>query len=936
MTYHFKNLINLAAALSASALNFAPWRETKQNPILKVKFDFSTYRQNFKPMKKKYIYTQTRNAASRLLPAFLLMLMFLAASCSEKPLPYLDTSLSFEERAADLVARMTLEEKIAQMSYEAPAIERLGIPAYNWWNECLHGVGRAGLATVFPQSIGMAAMWDSNAMLRIGDAVSEEARAKHHDFVAKGKRNIYQGLTFWTPNINIFRDPRWGRGMETYGEDPWLTGELAVNYINGLQGDDPRYLKLVATAKHFVVHSGPEPDRHKFDATPSDRDFVETYIPHFKRTIQEANVYSVMCAYNRLYGEPCCGSKYVESLLRDDWGFTGYIVSDCWAIRDFYNKGDHEVVETVEEAAAMAVRAGTDLNCGNSYPALLEAHRLGLVSEEDIDKCVTRLMVARMKLGMFDPPSMVKYTSIPIEVVDSEKHRQLALEAARKSMVLLKNDNNMLPLSKNVKRVAVIGPNANNLDVLLANYNGFPSEPITAYAGIAQKLPGARVAYAPGSRLADEFPHMQIIPSARLFTDASRNENGLKGRWYSNMSLEGEPSYEGIDQEIDFVWWTSEPKPGIPNDTFSVEWTGFLVPEVSGEYALGGDGFSGYEIFLDGESLILFRNPHHPDMKYKKLRLEAGKAYEIRIKYYQRDSTYPMMKLVWEVPGQNLKQQALDLAKESDLIVLVMGLSPRLEGEEMDVHVPGFAGGDRTRLSLPPVQTDLAKAIFALGKPTVLVLMNGSAISFQWEAENIPAILEAWYPGQAGGAAIADVLFGDYNPAGRLPVTFYKSVEQLPPFDDYGMDGRTYKYFTGEPLYEFGFGLSYTTFEYKNLVLPKQIQAGEVLDVLVDVTNTGAADGDEVVQLYVSYPGNPSAPIRSLQGFERVFLTSGETKTLAFSITPEQMALFHPEHGLAVTAGQLLISVGGRQPDEKALKSSRVLQKSMEVVGMHF
>ncbi|MFP4367737.1 MAG: glycoside hydrolase family 3 C-terminal domain-containing protein [Bacteroidales bacterium] len=860
-------------------------------------------------------------------------LVFVFFSCSQKTEPYLDTGLSFEERAEDLVSRMTLEEKISQMVYEAPAIERLDIPAYNWWNECLHGVGRAGLATVFPQSIGMAAMWDSEKMLRIAGVVSDEARAKHHDFASRGKRNIYQGLTFWTPNINIFRDPRWGRGMETYGEDPWLAGELAVQYIKGLQGDDPKYLKLVATAKHFVVHSGPEPDRHHFNAIPTDRDFVETYIPHFKRTVKEADVYSVMCAYNRLFGEPCCGSEYVESLLRDEWGFEGYIVSDCWAIRDFYNEGDHEVVNTVEEAAAMAVRAGTDLNCGNSYPALVEAFNQGLVTEEEINICVTRLMVARMKLGMFDPPSLVSYTSIPVSVVDSYEHQQAALEAARKSMVLLKNENDILPLDKKVQRVAVIGPNADNIDALLANYNGYPSNPITPYQGIKEKLTGATVEYAPGCPLAEEFPFMNPVPSSMLFTDISMSQNGLKASYFGNMDFEGDPVYEGVDTEIDFVWWTTEPYPGVPNDDFSVTWEGYLVPEESGRYSLGGDGFSAYEIMLEGETLVRFSNVHHPDMRYKDVWLEAGKPYEIVIKYQQKDSTYPMMKLVWDIPGQDMKEEAVELARGSDLVILTMGLSPRLEGEEMNVYVPGFAGGDRTRLSLPPVQTELIKEVMSLGKPTVLVLMNGSAVSFEWEAENVPAILEAWYPGQAGGEAIADVLFGDYNPAGRLPVTFYRSVAQLPPFDDYGMEGRTYKYFKGEPLYEFGYGLSYSTFEYDNLVVPGQLPAGEMLNVSVIVTNTGKMDGEEVVQLYLSFPDNDMAPIQTLQGFERVSLRAGETKNIKFSLDPEQMALYHEEYGLAVTEGPVMVSVGGKQPDDESIRSGNVVQKHFNIIG---
>ncbi len=513
---------------------------------------------------------------------------FLVYSCSEKPANYMDTKLSFEERAADLVSRMTLEEKVSQMLHEATAIERLGIPEYNWWNECLHGVGRAGLATVFPQAIGMGAMWDKDMMYDIANVVSDEARAKHHDFARRGKRGYYQGLTFWTPNINIFRDPRWGRGMETYGEDPYLTGEMAVNYIMGLQGDDPNYLKLVATSKHFVVHSGPEPDRHRFNALPSERDFHETYLPHFKKTVLDGNVYSVMCAYNRLYDQPCCGSEFLEHLLREEWGFEGYIVSDCWAVRDFYREGDHEIVETVEEASAKAVKAGTDLNCGNSYPSLIEAVEQGLVSEADIDECVERLMLARMKLGMFDPDDKVPYAGIPYDVVDSEPHREIALEAARKSMVLLKNENNVLPFSKDLEQVAVIGPNAHRQEVLLANYNGFPSSPVTPLEGIRQKLTDSRVEYAPGARHADEFPLMDVIPSDFLFASEELQERGLRAEYYNNRNLDGDATIIKIDSNINFVWWTDAPEEGLEYDNFSVRWSGYLVPPVSGEYAIAG------------------------------------------------------------------------------------------------------------------------------------------------------------------------------------------------------------------------------------------------------------------------------------------------------------------------------------------------------------
>jgi len=844
----------------------------------------------------------------------------------------MDINISFEERASDLVSRMTLEEKVSQMLHESPAIERLGVPKYNWWNECLHGVGRAGLATVFPQAIGMGAMWDDNMMLDIAKVVSDEARAKHHEFVRRGKRGYYQGLTFWTPNINIFRDPRWGRGMETYGEDPFLTGEMAVNYINGLQGDDPDYLKLVATAKHFVVHSGPEPDRHRFNAAPSERDFYETYLPHFKKSVFDGNVYSVMCAYNRLYDQPCCGSQFLENLLRGEWGFDGYIVSDCWAVRDFYREGDHEVVETVEQASAKAVKAGTDLNCGNSYPALVDAVEQGLVSEDEIDKCVERLMLARMKLGMFDLEEMVPYATIPYDVVDSEPHRKMALEAARKSMVLLKNEDKVLPFSKNMNKVAVIGPNANRQDVLLANYNGYPSESATPLEGIREKLSASEVVYAPGTRLADEFPLMDVIPSDYLFVSEDLQEHGLRAEYYNNPELEGDAAVVKTDSIIDFVWWTNAPEKGLEYDDFSVRWTGYLVPPVSGEYAIGGEGYRAFKVLLDNEVMGEWDVVHHPHMEYEKIVLEAGRSYKIFIEYRQWEVEYPNMKLLWDIPGRDLEKEAMEIAKESDAIVMCMGLSPFLEGEEMKVKVDGFAGGDRVDIGLPDSQSRLIKAIMKLNKPTVLVLLNGSALAINWEAEHVPAILEAWYPGQAGGTAIADILFGDYNPAGRLPLTFYKTVDDLPPFDEYGMDGRTYKYFEGEPIFAFGHGLSYSTFKYSNLKFPDEYVVKDHLDLSVTVSNEGAYDGEEVVQVYASYPGHEGAPLNVLCGFKRVFLKSGEERTVNFSISPDDFAIYDPEKRMSVPVGNMQFSVGGHQPDAESVNKGQVLVADIRMV----
>lgn len=858
----------------------------------------------------------------------------LFTSCTHNKENYRNTELSFEERVEDLLTHLSIQEKVDLLRYDSPEISRLGIPAHNFWNECLHGVARAGLATVFPQAIGMAAMWDTKEMNKIGIAISDEARAKHHDFASQGKRGIYQGLTYWTPNINIFRDPRWGRGMETYGEDPFLTAEMAIPFIKGLQGEDPDYFKLIATVKHFVVHSGPESSRHSFDVWPSDYDLAETYLPHFKRTIQEAKAYSVMCAYQRFRGEPCCGSKFLDNLLREQWQFDGYVVSDCWAIRDFYKKDAHMVRATPEEAAVLAVQSGTDLNCGDTYPYLVSAYKQGLITEEELDVSVRRMLLARMKLGQFDPHEKVSYANIPYNVVDSKAHQELALDAARKSMVLLKNDNNLLPLSKNVKRIAVIGPNADDLEVLLGNYNGYPSNPKTPLAGIREKAPQAEVVYAQGCQLAEALPHLLAISPEYLFTDASKSIQGLNAAYFDNKELKGRPFKKTIDTAVDFVWGNTAPLLGISTDLFSVRWSGVITPPVTGKYALGGEGFSAFNLYLNDSLLTKWNDKHHPKKVYEYVNLEAGKSYPIRIEYTQNNSTHSMMRLLWDIPKPDLKEEALELARNSDVVILCMGLSPLLEGEEMTVKVDGFDGGDRVDIQLPKTQTDLIREIHKLKKPTVLVLLNGSALALNWEAENIPAILEAWYPGQSGGTAIADILFGDYNPSGRLPITFYQSIDQIPAFENYEMEGKTYRYFSGEPLYEFGYGLSFTTYSYALKEFPAMVTPGENIRVGVDVTNTGKMDGEEIVQLYVSLPDSKlQKPIRALQGFERVDLKVGETKRVYFELTPSQFAARDDENLAVVEAGRVQISVGGKQPDLKAIASKQVVLGSITVKG---
>jgi beta-glucosidase len=828
----------------------------------------------------------------------------------------MDAAAPIEARVNDLVARMTLPEKISQMVHGAPAIERLGVPAYNRWNEGLHGVARAGIATVFPQAIGLAATWNSALMFDVATVVSDEARAKHHEFLRHGVREIYTGLTYWSPNINIFRDPRWGRGHETYGECPHLTARMGVAFVKGMQGDDPQYLKLVATAKHYAVHSGPESLRHSFDARVSERDLRLTYLPAFEALIREAGAYSVMGAYNRTNGEACNASPtLLEKILRQEWGFQGYVVSDCWAIKDIYKT--HGICKTVEEAAALAVKAGCDINCGEAFGALLIAERKGLISEAEIDRSVKRLFTARMKLGMFDPPTKVRYAQIPYAVNDSAQHRALALRAARESIVLLKNANGLLPLAKSVKSIAVIGPNADDRQPLLGNYNGTPSHAVTPLEGIRRKVEATGTVYsARGSGLVEGVPAMRVIPTANLRPlGGSAGQTGLSGAYYRAAGFEGKAERTQVDAVVDFQWQGVSPLSGKVFDPFAVRWTGFLIPPTSGTYHLGCTGYSSYRLWLDGELVVEYEGVHHNIQRHKAVELEAGRLYGIQLDYVNTGPA-PEIQLLWSPPGADDLGEALDAASHADVVVAVLGMSQDIEGEEMPVHVPGFDGGDRTDLNLPRVQEELLQRVHALGKPVILVLLNGSALAINWAAENVPAIIEAWYPGEEGGTAIADVIFGDYNPGGRLPVTFYTSVNDLPPFTDYDMEGHTYRYFRGKPLYAFGHGLSYTTFAYSNLRLSTaEIAAGKPLRVQVDVANTGKRAGDEVLQLYISdVTASAPVPLRDLVGFTRLHLARGEKKTVTFEITARQMSLIDDAGRRVVEPGEFVVSVGGRQP----------------------
>jgi beta-glucosidase len=822
--------------------------------------------------------------------------------------PYLDASLPLEQRVNDLVSRMTLEEKVSQMQDVAAAVPRLGIPAYNWWNEGLHGVARSGNATVFPQAIGLAATWDTGLIHRVADVISTEARAKYNHAIQHGNTGRYFGLTFWSPNINIFRDPRWGRGQETYGEDPYLTSRIGVAFVTGLEGDDPNYLKTVSTSKHFAVHSGPEVLRHRFNVPVSPHDLADTYTPAFRATIVEGKADSVMCAYNSVRGEPACANHLLFDTLRNKWGFKGYVVSDCWAISDLHQ--GHGFVLTLEQAAALAVKAGTDLSCGPEFGALPFAVRNRLLSNDDIDRAVKRLFEARFRLGMFDPPDRVPWSKLSIVDNDTPAHRQLALEAAHESIVLLKNERNTLPLKSSVKTIAVIGPNADSLGVLLGNYNGTPSSYTTILDGIRKRFPNAKILTAIGAPVTETSA--VVLPSENLRTGGTNSESGLNAEYFANVNLSGVPVLKRVDAGVDFEWNNVSPGPGVPAGNYSVRWTGELVPPVDGDYRLGASTDGGYRIYLDGKKFIDDSTPHGNRTMTTLVHLRAGHSYAIRMEYFHTrwEAT---ARLLWLPP--NLSQEAVNAARQADVVIAVVGITPQFEGEESDSSDPGFFGGDRLDLNLPRPQQDLLESVAATGKPLIVVLTNGSALAVNWAQEHAAAILDAWYSGEEGGAAVADVLSGEYNPAGRLPVTFYQSVAQLPPFGNYSMAGRTYRYFTEPPLYPFGYGLSFSSFKYSDAkVSPPQVVADSTVTLSVRVTNTSSVPGDEVVQLYIAHPGVNGTPIRSLTGFQRIHLHASASQTVDFTLRDRDLSVVDEAGARRIFPGAVDVWIGGGQP----------------------
>jgi len=835
--------------------------------------------------------------------------------------PYLDPSLALDRRVDDLVSRMTLEEKASQLVNQARAIPRLQVPAYDYWSEGLHGVAAAGVATVFPQAIALAATWDAPLLHQVATVIGTEARAKHHEAVRQGRRDIFEGLTFWSPNINIFRDPRWGRGQETYGEDPFLTARMGVAFVTGLQGDNPKYLRVVSTPKHFAVHSGPESRRHKFDVSISKHDEEDTYLPAFRATIVEGHAASTMCAYNRINGEPACANTFLlQDQLRGAWRFNGFVVSDCGAVMDIWS--GHQYSKSKEEAAAISLKRGMDNECidyiqkvadNSDYVKYVDAVKQGLLSEKDMDIALRRIFRARFLLGMFDPPEMVPYAQIPYSENDSEAHRQLALTTARESMVLLKNDG-ILPLTRPLKTIAVVGPLADNQRVLEGNYNGTPSRATTALDGIRRQFASSEVTFVPGTHFLRE---PRPIPVEWLSTPDGKP--GLRADYFRGTSLKGAPVVTRTDKNVDFNF-ISTPVPGLASgafasNNFSARWSGFMAPAESGAYRIGVKADDGFRLWMDGKLIAEDWSTHGISTKLVDFRLEKGRKYALKLEYFQTTGD-AIVQFVWtDDVTKTPVEDAVAAAEKADLVVAVVGITSDLEGEEMNVQIGGFQGGDRTSLDLPREEEQMLEALHTTGKPLIVVLMNGSALSIHWANEHANAILEAWYSGEEGGAAIAQTLAGVNNPSGRLPVTFYTGVADLPPFEDYSMAHRTYRYFTGKALYPFGYGLSYSSFEYSNVKLSSNhLQAGDSLEVGVDVSNTSQREGDEVVELYLNFPRLPGAPIRALRGFAHVHIGAGETERVRLTLDPRDLSHVNEAGDRRIAPGDYTLSIGGGQP----------------------
>jgi beta-glucosidase len=871
-------------------------------------------------------------------------------------MPFRDPALPIEKRVDDLVSRMTLEEKVSQLIDRAAPIPRLDVPAYNWWNEGLHGIARSGYATLFPQAIGNAATWDVPLLRSIGTVVSTEARAKYNDAIRHGNYDRFYGLTIWSPNINIFRDPRWGRGQETYGEDPFLTSRLGVAFVKGIQGDDPNYFRAIATPKHYAVHSGPETTRHKVNIDPSEHDLWDTYLPAFRATITEGKADSIMCSYNAVDKVPACASKMLlGDILRGDWGFQGFVTSDCDAIDDFSQPNGHHYSTDQATGSAAGVLAGTDTDCGTAYRALTDAVHRNLLTEAQLDISVKRLFTARVRLGMFDPPEKVAYATLPISVVNSPEDADLAVRAARESMVLLKNDGGFLPLKKG-QTIAVIGPLAASRIGLEGNYNAIPLRPVLPVDGITAEFGGSHVLYAEGSPyiMGGEIP----VPRTMLRTATDPKLEGLTAEYFGGPNMDGAPAMTRVDKEIDFDWAFANPVPGLSGDStassFAVRWSGTIAAPVAETdnfqirlpICYPCDGKLKFAIYLDGKPLEPLPPPQAQSpgrlppsgrnfgaIQHFSIPFADTTPHALRIEYIQ-SGRIPLGGLAfeWSPRHEMLQEQAVAAAKAADVVVAFVGLTARLEGEEMRVDAKGFAGGDRTDIGLPDVQEELIEAVAKTGKPMVVVLLNGSALAVNWAQQNAKAILEAWYPGESGGQAIGETLSGKNNPAGRLPITFYTGVDQLPAFEDYSMANRTYRYFTGKPLYSFGDGLSYTTFAYSNVTLStRSLRAGDTLTVDADVTNAGSLAGDEVAELYITPPHTTVSPKVALAGFERLHLNPGETKHVTFQLDPRTLSQVDNKGVRSVGPGAYRVFVGGSQPSGDAAHG--VKSESFDVAG---
>ncbi|HEV2440882.1 MAG TPA: glycoside hydrolase family 3 C-terminal domain-containing protein [Steroidobacteraceae bacterium] len=845
---------------------------------------------------------------------------------------YLNPALTPVQRAADLVHRMTLQEKVSQLVNSARAIPRLGVPTYNWWSEALHGVA-VDHTTEFPEPVGLGATFDPPEIHQMATDIGIEGRVVHAEAVRAGGSTIFHGLDFWAPNVNIFRDPRWGRGQETYGEDPFLTGQMAVAYVTGLQGSNPRYYLAIATPKHFVVHSGPEPTRHFADVDVSKHDLEDTYLPAFRAAIVEGHAGSVMCAYNAINGQPACANSFVlQHTLRSAWGFQGYVVSDCGAVEDIFN--GHRFRPTQAQASAISLERGMDNECfgfapgsGDSdYRPYLDAVQEGYLPVSAIDTALTRLFTARIRLGMFDPPSMVPYDHIPASELDSPAHRALALRLAEHSMVLLKNDG-VLPL-RSVKSIAVVGPLADQTAVLLGNYNGTPTHTVTLLEGLKAAFPRAKITYVPGTQFLSN--QGSVVPTAVLSTPAGKP--GLEARYGSGSGFEGPPPplVSRIEPTVNLREDNLPAAMQGKKSPVAVHWIGFIDSPASGDYYLGLEA-NGFSRLLVGDQLVelLFG----PGANMGRVHLEKGQRVKIDVLCGFRPGDKPEAQLIWAPVDNTPDPAAVAAAKSADVVIAAVGITSRLEGEQMPVHEPGFLGGDRTNLEMPEPEEALVQAVAGAGKPLVVVLMNGSALAAKWEKAHADAILEAWYSGEEGGAAIAATLSGKNDPAGRLPVTFYGDVDQLPHFEDYSMKGRTYRYFTGEPLWPFGYGLSYTTFKYSDLTLPKAaIEAGQPLDASVRVTNAGKVAGDEVVQLYLTFPGVAGAPLRALRGFQRLHLAPGASRIVRFHLGRRDMSMVTEEGNIIVAQGSYTVSIGGGQPGTGAPSVSGALRVNDQVM----